>query len=100
MKQGITYVDDMEYDDRTNQQQSFVSFHAVNRLLTFLEAHPVAIATQVGGNEGMDEVVVAKKEKHNGEDQILQAKDMLADIRTHAQAQLDARIQEERKEFA
>merc|ERR1719326_2270429 len=31
IKTQITYVDDMEYDDRTNQQQSFVSFHAVNR---------------------------------------------------------------------
>merc|ERR1719174_3443850 len=48
----IMYVDDSEYDDRQNQQQCFVSFHAIHRLLTYVELHPTAASSAKSSMDG------------------------------------------------
>jgi len=97
IKTQVTYVDDMEFDDRTNQQQSFVSFHAVDRLLTFLEGHPSAL--KKSKTEDSDEVVLEVQDSLNGQDLINTATGFFKKVKEHATHSVSAQAAIVKEEF-
>jgi len=97
MKTQMMYADDVEYADRTHQQQSFVSFHGITRLLKFLEDHKSAIKKESPHDD--DTFKVRPADFVDGEDQVKAASHFFKQVQRDAQAEVVRVEQAIKKEF-